>query len=460
MQFYFFKRIDKEYIDQFGSFANKQNVITSKLLCLIVASISILIRILALFINFDNYIANIHEYKRADNFILSSSLLCYLLLFAAKKLIYRKRYVAYRFISLSYAAALIIGCLWITFVAQHNPSNTISMFLIGMVCVSVLYILKLGEITTITALTTIIFFAGLQYYQPDPGKMYLNYMVGLCVLTAFYAISRVTFSYHYNYFLQLRNVEKKKDEISKINLQQTEILNIVAHDLRSPINNIASLVDLLKNAPLSEKERLEYYDMMLFACGETDHIIHELIEDVRNSSTQKLDMELVCLNDLLESLYKRWSVRLQGSRYMLFHNDIIKVYSYVHAGKLVRVIDNLINNARKFTSEDCSIQIFLKHTERDVQISIGDNGIGIPESLQPYLFDRFSRAGRKGLQGEQSYGIGLSICKQLIEQHNGSITMESKENYGTTFHIELPLAAHGHENDLTHVVAAGETLLG
>jgi two-component system sensor histidine kinase VicK len=69
---------------------------------------------------------------------------------------------------------------------------------------------------------------------------------------------------------------------------------------------------------------------------------------------------------------------------------------------------------------------------------VRDNGIGIPEELQPFLINKYTRAGRTGLNGEKTTGLGLSIIKSLIDMHNGKIWLESKENKGTAFYIELP----------------------
>ena len=103
-----------------------------------------------------------------------------------------------------------------------------------------------------------------------------------------------------------------------------------------------------------------------------------------------------------------------------------------------RVLNNLIDNAIKFTPEEGKITLELQKFKEKIRISVNDNGIGIPQDLQPFLFDRFSRAGRSGLNGQRSYGLGLSICLQIIQEHDGELHIESREQQGSSFHIDIP----------------------
>lgn len=106
--------------------------------------------------------------------------------------------------------------------------------------------------------------------------------------------------------------------------------------------------------------------------------------------------------------------------------------------KLMQVMNNLISNAIKFTPENGVIEVEIEDKQASVQIVVRDNGIGIPEELQPYLYDKFTRARRRGLNGEDAVGLGMSIIKTIIELHGGNIRLESKENEGSAFFITIP----------------------
>ncbi|MBK7427455.1 MAG: ATP-binding protein [Saprospiraceae bacterium] len=103
------------------------------------------------------------------------------------------------------------------------------------------------------------------------------------------------------------------------------------------------------------------------------------------------------------------------------------------------MFNNLIANAIKFSPENSEIQISLKKSGQTAICKIKDQGIGIPEEIKHQIFDLFTEAKRSGTSGEQSFGLGLAISKQIIESHQGKIWFESEEDEGTTFFIELPL---------------------
>lgn len=102
-----------------------------------------------------------------------------------------------------------------------------------------------------------------------------------------------------------------------------------------------------------------------------------------------------------------------------------------------RVISNLISNAIKFSPNGASIQVKLIGNDKEVKICVSDEGIGIPDNIKENVFNMFTDAKRPGTAGEKSFGLGLSICQQIIENHNGKIWFESENNKGTTFFVTL-----------------------
>jgi two-component system sensor histidine kinase VicK len=124
---------------------------------------------------------------------------------------------------------------------------------------------------------------------------------------------------------------------------------------------------------------------------------------------------------------------------------IIHLFSpvkYIHVTtdevKLLQVINNLVANAVKFSEPSQPIAIHLADYAKEVMITVVDQGIGIPDKLKPMIFTRESNAGRTGLKGEKSRGVGLSICKNLVELLGGRIWFESEEGKGSVFYISLP----------------------
>ena len=225
--------------------------------------------------------------------------------------------------------------------------------------------------------------------------------------------------------MRLKQLEEKNLEIEKLHLQQGEILGFVAHDLRNPLNNIEALSNLLyKEDP---KNELKY---ILNASQQAKNIINDLIEAIKTDKNS-LDTQSLNLSSFLTSTVEKW--KTNSNRALVLHVEDNSIYAHANASKLERVLDNLISNAIKFSSDDKIINISLRKIAKRVEIKVIDNGIGIPNELISFVFQQFSKAGRNGLHGEKSIGLGLHISQKIMQQHGGQLLVESEENKGTTF---------------------------
>ncbi len=112
---------------------------------------------------------------------------------------------------------------------------------------------------------------------------------------------------------------------------------------------------------------------------------------------------------------------------------------YLDDSAIRRAIELLLSNAHKFSPSGSEVVVKLVKYANVANISISDQGIGIPKKLRPYIFTKFSKATRRGTEGEESSGLGLFLAKNIIERHQGSIWYESEEGQGTNFYINLPL---------------------
>lgn len=437
MKYYFLKSADKTHAAEFRQKMIRHNTASTRALSLTLVLLSSSIYLGTHLINYFNVFPE-PVVSHVNLKVIVFSLTTYLSIGLLKRSKYRNNYRLFWAIANLYAVILISRCIWLSFEIQHNPANTMSMFLLGTFAAGILWLFTAVETFLISLAMMGVFLIGLPYFQVDPGKIWENIIVATCIITVFFCISRIIFSYHYNYYVQLKTVEKKNYEISRMDRNKTEMLGIVAHDLRSPISSITALVELARNYQVSEEERQQYYELIQQACRETEETVNDLIEVAKGQEEALITAE-TDMSSFLNDIQQQWAHRMLGGRQLqLFSNDE-KLFAHIHAQKMQRVLDNLINNAIKFTREDGVICIELSARNDRLQLSVRDNGIGIPEELYPYLFDRFSKAGRNGLNGEKSHGLGLSICKQIIEQHNGVIYVNSKVNNGTTFSIDLPL---------------------
>ena len=111
---------------------------------------------------------------------------------------------------------------------------------------------------------------------------------------------------------------------------------------------------------------------------------------------------------------------------------------YLDVMKFMQAFNNLISNAIKFTHDQGTIKVTIEDQVSKVLFTVADNGIGIPENLQPALFDKFTSSRREGIKGEKSIGLGMSIIQKIVELHQGRVWFESQEGQGATFYMEVP----------------------
>src|SRR5690606_36473981 len=188
---------------------------------------------------------------------------------------------------------------------------------------------------------------GLNYFLEDPDVVVINYFSGAIIITGFYFISRMLYYYHANYFIQLKQIERNNHEITKMGQLKIEMLGIVAHDLRSPLNSVTALVELSITPGTSIAERDQYSDMILEACNDALNIIRDLILIVKGESAQGLQLKDTNLNLLLSQVQQQWSHQVKDKKILLTLPENI-ITAAIDQDKMVRVFDNLIGNAVKF----------------------------------------------------------------------------------------------------------------
>lgn len=334
--------------------------------------------------------------------------------------------------------AFILFVLLITFgvsyvISMHNTKNTLLVFLIGIVTVSLFFSIEYQEIIAISIFIVLVFILSMVMPKIAFYEKITNIIAAFILGFILLCFSRYSYYFKSRHFVRLKQLEEKNLEIELLNNQKGEILGFVAHDLRNPLNNIEALSELM----LLEDEKNVEAKMISNSANQAKEIINDLLEAVK-SEQGTLATKSQELASFLAPIIARW--KTNSKREILFVTNKETITAEINASKLERVMDNLISNALKFSPADKHIEITLNLHKENVCIVVKDNGIGIPENLQHHIFKQFSKAGRKGLQGEKSVGLGLHISKRIIERHKGKLIMQSKENAGTAFTILLPIA--------------------
>ncbi|HEY9772676.1 MAG TPA: HAMP domain-containing sensor histidine kinase [Planktothrix sp.] len=223
-----------------------------------------------------------------------------------------------------------------------------------------------------------------------------------------------------------------------------DVYAMVTHDLRTPLTVIKGSLEMIDSRQRGEFGQLNERGentvrLMARNCTMMMGLINDLLDlEKINSGTFVLQKEQVCLADVFEevrSLIGEWCAT---HKITLIFADTALFVNADH-GLLVRVLYNLVSNAAKFSSSDAKITVAAVESGPNAEITVADTGKGIPEHLLDSVFDRFRQVdgGKKKRTGS---GLGLTICKSVVDLHGGRIWVTSKAGEGAVFHVALPRA--------------------
>lgn len=239
---------------------------------------------------------------------------------------------------------------------------------------------------------------------------------------------------------QKTELENTLEEVNQGSREKDRILRAVAHDLRNPLGGIASLSAAMVEDAMDE-EQTDLINLIKETSYNSLELINEILE-AANTANVTFNKEWVEINSLINN-----SVDLLRFKAAEKDQDIMlslleaPTELLINREKIWRVISNLISNAIKFSPKGAVIYVIVNQKQLGVEICVKDYGIGIPDKLQQQVFNMFTEAKRPGTNGEKSFGLGLSICRQIIEKHSGRIWLKSDLNNGSSFYVYLPAQA-------------------
>lgn len=241
-----------------------------------------------------------------------------------------------------------------------------------------------------------------------------------------------------------KEIKNKKAELEEVLLQlearnneKRHILHVVAHDLRNPLSVIKALTTVIEEEYENEELNRESLSTIKTVCAESNELIGSLLE-VAESDRVTYRYEAVDVNKIMATSLAVLRIRAkEKNQSITFLAVQERVMIRGDAAKINRLVSNLITNAIKFSPSGSRIEAGIYTSDSHVRIQIRDYGIGIPGKYHNSVFNTFTSAKRPGTEGEKTFGLGLSICKQIVENHNGKIWFTSAEKQGTTFFIEF-----------------------
>ena len=217
----------------------------------------------------------------------------------------------------------------------------------------------------------------------------------------------------------------------------------VSHELRTPLTSVKSYLEALDEGALSEPVAPDFIKVSLDETNRMMRMVTDLLHLSRiDNATSHLDVELINFTAFITFILNRFDqIRVQDEekKYELVRDyPITSVWIEIDTDKMTQVIDNILNNAIKYSPDGGKITVTMKTTDDQMILSISDQGLGIPKQDLPRIFDRFYRVDRARSRAQGGTGLGLSIAKEIIKQHNGFIWAKSIYGKGSTFTIVLP----------------------
>ncbi len=237
---------------------------------------------------------------------------------------------------------------------------------------------------------------------------------------------------------------KYNEELKTLISEKDKLFSIIAHDLRSPFTGLVGYSELLSDSSnnLSEVEKREFANNLHKLSVSLYELVSKLLHWAQfQSGKMKYSPEKIVLDGFMKELIKNFEGNLSMKKIDISINIDEKHSVYADKNMLVILFNNLISNAIKFSNKKGVIIISseLSLEDRKVKISVKDNGIGIPVSQLSSIFQTKSTTLTYGTNKESGTGLGLILCKDIVERNNGKISVESREGYGSTFIVELPV---------------------
>ena len=246
----------------------------------------------------------------------------------------------------------------------------------------------------------------------------------------------------------LNDAEK---EIRKVSDLRKDLIANISHDLRTPLTMVKAYAEMIRDlSGDNPKKRGEHIQVIIDEADRLSNLVNSLLELSKlESGNLELNLSTFSITEKIEDCMKRYTLMIEQNEYDIkfIPDEDRKITADME--KLDQVIYNFINNAINYTGEEKIIRIKQINKPDTVRIEVTDNGVGIDPELLPKVFDRYYR-DKKTQRDVVGTGLGLSICKEILKLHDFAFGVSSKENEGSTFWFEAPVAKDKKKNHKEH----------
>ena len=244
---------------------------------------------------------------------------------------------------------------------------------------------------------------------------------------------------------QIQDITRAKQTMQnaqKFNMKKNATLEVMSHDLSTPLVLIQQLTDHLaaEAQPHRNPAIQELLQLIEQTCTDGVSLIRDFVDnEFYESSLVELKRERADMVHWLTAVVEEYQRSYPHTHLqVVYEPPTHPLYVAYDINKFQQVVNNLLSNAIKFTPDGGRLTVSLARHGDYARLRVADTGIGIPVALQPLLFEKFTKARRPGLRGEKTNGLGMSLIKTIVELHEGRIWVESAEGQGATFYVEVP----------------------
>lgn len=236
---------------------------------------------------------------------------------------------------------------------------------------------------------------------------------------------------------------KAKDEAENASRMKSKFLDIAAHELRTPIAAFSSLLQLSEMLlSRGQSITLETVSRLRRQAERLANLVADLLEVSRlEHNALSLHLKSVEVTSLIAGCIQDFKLQ-NPTRRILLSKPMKSVHAHIDPVRIIQVLSNLIENAIRYTPDEKPIEVTIEDKPDCIRISVCDHGPGIPKDQQQELFEAFTRGSTGREVHTEGLGLGLFVCRRIMELHRGGIGLFSEPHVGSTFYIEVPRMAH------------------
>ncbi|WP_448519109.1 ATP-binding protein [Rhodoflexus sp.] len=234
-------------------------------------------------------------------------------------------------------------------------------------------------------------------------------------------------------------LEMQNELLTELNNEKNSIIAFIAHDLKGPLNRIEGLVNIITNYTEVTDQQLQYLSLITVCVNDGKNLIRNLLDAKAMEDSSQEEFYQVNIHEIIDKIFNAYHGQsTQKQITMHLENNMPEAYIKGNTDHVMRIMENLISNAIKFSPIGKNIYVRLKDLERNLIVEVQDEGPGFTEQDRKNLYKSFKTLSAQPTGGESSTGLGLAVVKSLVTKMGGQIVLETEPGKGARFIISLP----------------------